>query len=353
VRVWVEVFPAVSPTARYGHALVYDSARHRTVLFGGWDGIDELAETWEYDGGAWTQIFATTTPPKRHRPALAYDVARGVVVMFGGHDGGGTYYDDTWEYDGINWIENTINPLNRPPDRYGASLAYDVSRSRTVMFGGWSPAGNWYDDTWEYDGVGWTEIFPASAPPNRYGAAMTYDPSWLRVVLFSGEAAVVGFDDTWEYDGTNWVALAPVPAPSGRHFHGLVYEAVRGRLVLFGGMIGEWPNFGFMADTWEYDGSANSWKVVTSVPSPSNRQTGGLVYDISRERVVLFGGHYYDGTDNLYDDTWESYLDSAWPDEICDNGLDDDSDSVIDCADPDCDGLSCGGGLTCTGGVCQ
>ena len=38
-------------------------------------------------------------------------------------------------------------------------------------------------------------------------------------------------------------------------------------------------------------------------------------------------------------DTWEYYWSSDWPDEICDNGVDDDGDGAVDCADPDCAGI--------------
>ncbi|WP_164010710.1 hypothetical protein [Pyxidicoccus trucidator] len=45
--------------------------------------------------------------------------------------------------------------------------------------------------------------------------------------------------------------------------------------------------------------------------------------------------------------------DAGAPVEACDNGVDDDGDDLRDCADPDCDGVSCQpGGLTCTSGAC-
>jgi hypothetical protein len=37
----------------------------------------------------------------------------------------------------------------------------------------------------------------------------------------------------------------------------------------------------------------------------------------------------------------------------CDNMIDDDLDGLTDCADPDCDGSSCGGGQMCAMGSCQ
>src|SRR5262249_42650455 len=45
---WEQVDP--KPPARTSHALAYDSARSRTVLFGGYDGGRYLSDTWEWDG---------------------------------------------------------------------------------------------------------------------------------------------------------------------------------------------------------------------------------------------------------------------------------------------------------------
>ena len=77
-----------SPSARTGHALAYDSARGRVVLFGGFDSSGNVfSDTWEWDGDAWTDVTpsgANTSPSARNNHALAYDSARGRVVLFGG-----------------------------------------------------------------------------------------------------------------------------------------------------------------------------------------------------------------------------------------------------------------------------
>ncbi len=58
------------------------------------------------------------------------------------------------------------------------------------------------------------------------------------------------------------------------------------------------------------------------------------------------------GRDSGLSDTWEYRWESSWPDELCDNGTDDDSNGLTDCADPDCEGKPCAGGVY-SGGVCQ
>lgn len=62
--------------------MAYDAARGLTVLFGGWTGGTNNAQTWEWDGTAWTQRVVSG-PSGRVSHAMAYDAARGVTVLFG------------------------------------------------------------------------------------------------------------------------------------------------------------------------------------------------------------------------------------------------------------------------------
>jgi hypothetical protein len=89
---WSLRTPSASPTPRSGHAMAYDSARSRVVLFGG----GQLSDTWEWNGSNWAERFPSDAPAGRSSHALAYDSARGRQVLFGGGSGG--YLSDTWEY---------------------------------------------------------------------------------------------------------------------------------------------------------------------------------------------------------------------------------------------------------------
>ena len=61
-----------SPSARLVHALAYDSARGRVVLFGGSDSsFNLLSDTWVWDGTAWTDVTpirGQRQPPGAHGP---------------------------------------------------------------------------------------------------------------------------------------------------------------------------------------------------------------------------------------------------------------------------------------------
>ncbi len=189
---WVLRDPGGLVPGRYGHALVYDSARSRLVLFGGYGG-GLLGDTWEWDGAAWTQRTPAASPPARQVHALAYDSARSRVVLFGG-EVGVSPVGDTWEWDGAAWMQRT--PAASPPARYLHALAYDSAGSRVVLFGGYNGA-SFLGDTWEWDGAAWTQRSPAASPPARYSHALAYDGARSRVVLFGGVGGT-SLGDTWE-----------------------------------------------------------------------------------------------------------------------------------------------------------
>src|SRR5688572_27497719 len=91
-------------------------------------------------------------------------------------------------------------------------MAFDVQRSRCVLFGGWNaPSGTIvFDQTWEFDGVSWTLRTPATVPDERDSHVMAYDLARGRTVMFGGwDFNFVFLGQTWEWDGTNWQNMAP------------------------------------------------------------------------------------------------------------------------------------------------
>ena len=103
------------PIVRFGTGLAYDSARHRTVLYGGIDCAGSgPSDTWEWDGTDWQQVASTGPGPRFNGPSLAYDREVGRVVMFGGAVPGKNAMGDTWTWSGPTYrcevpIEGDIN----------------------------------------------------------------------------------------------------------------------------------------------------------------------------------------------------------------------------------------------------
>ncbi len=233
------------PTPRLAHGMAYDSGRGRTVIFGGdassGMGTSLLADTWEWDGAVWA-AGAGGGPVARQYHAMAYDSAHQRVILFGGAGGGN--FGDTWEWNGTGWNQRAGSG---PGPRNSHAMAYDSARGRVVLFGGTN--GPRLDDTWEWDGSGWLAR-PGTGPSARYSHAMAYDSARQRVVLFGGSAAGGNQGDTWEWDGTGW-SLRSTTGASARFGHALAYDADRGRCVLFGGGTGG----NLLGDTWEWNGA--------------------------------------------------------------------------------------------------
>ncbi|HZN40549.1 MAG TPA: hypothetical protein VFD82_17220 [Planctomycetota bacterium] len=252
--VWQQLNPVAAPPARYGPRLATDTARNAVVLFGGVafnfalpQIMVSLNDTWEWNGSNWIQRFPSTNPPPRSGHALAYDAGRGVTVMFGGFDitaATSTYFADTWEWDGVNWTLRVPTTPMSPLTNH--SMAYDAARGVVVMADGIGPSRG----TWEWNGVAWT---PRGPCPTGYGARLAYDGARNRVVWYGGAdnqgyALPIG---VWEWDGLAWTQRAIAVSPPPRFWHMMAFEPVTEQIVVFGGRDDSQPSLQQRkGDTW-------------------------------------------------------------------------------------------------------
>jgi hypothetical protein len=250
---WTDKAPGSAPSARDHHAMAYEAASGKVVLFGGRvsGGGAPNAETWVYDviANTWTDKAPATAPSARFGHAMAYDAANGKVVLFGG--GVATVNDETWVYDLAANTWTIKSPSPAPSARYHHEMAYDAASGKIVLFGG-DLIGSLNGDTWVYDVPAntWTMKSPSPAPSPRFGHAMAYDAASGKVALFGGSTGVVNAE-TWVYDvpANTWTDKAPATSPSARHSPAMAYDAASGKVVLFGGDTGGGvPN----GETWVY-----------------------------------------------------------------------------------------------------
>lgn len=255
-------------------AIAYDTGRNVLVAFGGNASNTLQGTTWELRRTTWTQVALVPHPSPREAPAMAYDAKRRKIVLFGGLTANAVM-SETWEYDGSSW--KLLAPATVPPGRFSQKLAYDSARDRVVMFGGQTTyGGTRVNDTWEWDGVNWTQVTPTTTPPPvRANYGLTYDPLRNRVVLFGGiGASNVLLGDTWEYDGTTWTERT-IAGPSARSGASLTFDVGRGQVVMAGG-----------TETWTLD--ASGWTQLST--ADPNRRFHAAAYDTERQAVVIFGG---------------------------------------------------------------
>ncbi|MCA8970403.1 MAG: hypothetical protein KDC95_11480 [Planctomycetes bacterium] len=291
---WTQQTPSTMPTGRHGLGVVADLRRGVAVMFGGADVAGSRNDTWEWNGTNWTQRSPTTSPPPRQQFAMAYDLIRGVTLLFGG-----AYIGDTWQYNGTNWTQ--LSPTSSPSARCCAYMAFDLRRARIVLFGGYGQSAGMLGDTWEWDGTNWTQVQVANSPSPRCCGSMVYDSKRGVCVLFGG-ASTLNSDsaETWEYNGTTWTMRTPPTSPSARRGSTLlVYDVSRERTVLFGGGSGGSGNPRYN-DTWEWDGSY--WIQRNPSIAPSVRFLQGMAYLPNKGYTLMFGG--LSSTTARPNDTW-------------------------------------------------
>lgn len=228
-------------------ALVPDSARSAVVSHAGGRGVGPCGgivddETYRWNGARWERAATTNAPPLRIGFGMVEDPGQGRVILFGGEPLPNCgipspTFDDLWVWNGIDWAPGPN--ANAPSPRSRFAIAWDRTRGQAVVFGGitgdiFNPLS---DETWIWDGAGWTQAHRANHPIAREGAKMAFDPARNRCVLFGGDAS----GETWEWDGANWTQANPntvPPAASGRH--SLFHDPARGVVLYDAGAAWSW-----------------------------------------------------------------------------------------------------------------
>jgi hypothetical protein len=283
----------IGPSARFGHAMTYDSVRSRTVLFGGslvvGGQVGSVNDTWEWNGESWTQM-ADIGPAARQDHALCFDSVRQTALLFGGLSGQNTLLGDTWSWDGQGWTQLDDSG---PPARSGQAMIFDSARGHAVLFGGQSAAGV-LNDTWEWDGQSWTQQ-QDTGPSARWHHALAFDLVHNLVVLFGGDPGNGNaLGDTWSWDGSTWTQITTFGANPCFNA-AMVSSDVQ--IALFGGMDAANAVF---RETWTFDGT--HWTHRQDI-GPVARFSHAMSFDAARRSIVLFGGR--DATASPLADTWE------------------------------------------------
>ena len=159
---WVLLHPASNPPPLALGSSAYNTKSGEAVVFGGITNGNWSAETWIWNGNSWQKADLPAAPSAREKSAMAYDEARDRVVLFGGA-ADKNVFDDTWEWDGKSW--RLMNPAHEPPTRCCHAMTYDGVQKKVLLYGGWNQnTGEFFKDTWEWDGKDWTEVNCCDAP---------------------------------------------------------------------------------------------------------------------------------------------------------------------------------------------
>jgi hypothetical protein len=338
---WHRPRPALAPAPRRAPALVFDSVRRRTVVFGGFTDLPSLQghlDVWEWDGatftatspmpeGAWTGRGHADFDPAQNRcivlstagllargstgawemldatfeargtVGFVFDRSRNRPLRYGGVGPGDRYDRQLQAWEGGGW--RTLAPANLPDP--GIAVTH-TRRGITLLVASqvdprWAP---WYHRTelWERRQAGWWQIPTRGHAPTRNDPGVAYDAARDTVVLFGGSLLDDTLRaDTWEWNGTGWREVRTTAHPAARELPSLAYDERRRCLILFGGR----GTTGALADTWTFDGT--TWRPQPASSSPAARLGAAIGGAPGTGVVVLHGGT--DDTGTEFGDTWQ------------------------------------------------
>jgi len=304
---WSQRTVTAGPAGRYDASMVWDSTRNLAVLFGGMEKDDATVDgipkqdTWEWDpaAGTWTERTATGTKPSpRWGQAAAFDGSRGKVVVFGGWDiNTGGYLDDLWDWDPTTaaWTQRlTGTEANLPSPRIYASLVSNDSAGRLELVAGM------VNSTTYYGGYGTGGYFYGGS-----GGSVTVMPPLPPIIGPGGYYTNVASKEVWELEPvapTFTNRSAALNSPGRLTDHAMAYCPDTGKVYLYGGLD---DTYVVHDNLWEWDGT--TWSEVTADVKPPARMDAGLAYDPARKSLILFGGQntYSSYYASVYNDTWE------------------------------------------------
>jgi hypothetical protein len=286
------------PVVRYGHTAIYDSARDRILLCGGWGGILRN-DVWEMPLSAnchWSRFAdSDSMPAPREYHSAIIDPIRQRMILFGGADDV-SLYNDTWSLDltGTPTWSRLVTTGTPPSPRYRHTAIYDPNGDRMIVFGG--NDGSPRNEVWSLslDGEAhWTLLTTSGTPPSpRSFHTSSYDPSRHAMIVFGGQDGTYR-NDVWTLSLTGtptWSSLSPAGIlPPARESSAALYDSQRDRLIVFGG----WDGTGLRNDLWSLSlVDPPAWtQLFPDGDIPAPRESHAIVYDSMRDRLVLIGGY--------------------------------------------------------------
>jgi N-acetylneuraminic acid mutarotase len=100
---WTDLAVTNTPPLRLNSAMVYVDSLDQIILFGGYSGGEPLNDMWAFDQveNIWIELHPENAPSARAFHAMAYDAANDKVVLFGGGEtwDAANLTNETWVYD--------------------------------------------------------------------------------------------------------------------------------------------------------------------------------------------------------------------------------------------------------------
>lgn len=295
---WTNMKPTVIPDSRTGFGFAYDSKNDVSIMFGGGnDNSKAKIDTWAYNytSNTWMNMKPKISPPARVGHEMVFDSQSGKIILFGGRENvlqNGRMYNDVWTYEYEKNLWTNITPSINPPARWFFNMIYDSKDDKVILFGGYSSINtipyitrhDFRNDTWAFD-IGtnsWSELKPSTSPTARGYSSGTYHEQMNKFILYGGwnQDKNLYFNDTWVYDySINEWTILDTNVPNMRTHSAMVYSNLSNQIILYGGYFIPYSTYGDPT-TWILELNNNS-----SIPFNFSSLIPALVFVILLKRI--------------------------------------------------------------------
>lgn len=294
------------PPPRYNHAAVYDAARDRMLVWGGFDpyGPDggcclpeylEHQDLWSLDlrTGEWTELPALGQTLFAAPTEVAIAGGRAVFIAHPSlnESASGLFALDLQTYE-LSRLANGPWPAGHSPLRAAWNRADDTLVVQDAVREDVAP-GLWIFDLASNT---WSTRETTNAPTFRFHTPLTRVG---RDYLMFGGFGYVGDltrAELWRLRDGRWGEV-PLNMPGGRNSHRVIYEARRQTFVVLGGSRGT-----VARATMVIDLEAGLTTEPELVPALPPRRDFTAVLDTRRRQALVFGGAFQSSF--AYGDTW-------------------------------------------------
>lgn len=265
----------------------------------------------------WSQLAASGSPPNSSAfNSTNYDPANNLLMTFI-PEGGGTP-SQVWTLTNANGLGGTPTWAQLQPsgtvggNNGGGSAVYDAAANQLIVYGGCtgncSPVLDSVYVLSNANGIGGTPAWSQSLPTSsiaRTGQTAVYDPTRNVMITFGGDTGFFGTsqNDTNVLSPANgssptWTTLTTAGGPPPTRTGAVaVYDISHNRMILFGGQqINSPTNIPNFNDVWVLShanghGATPTWtNLQPDGDAPPPRSHCGAVYDSTANVMYIFGG---------------------------------------------------------------
>ncbi|MFX0204579.1 MAG: Kelch repeat-containing protein [Candidatus Hodarchaeota archaeon] len=215
---WSQKHSDISPPSRSDPAMYYVPGFEKIILFGGYsfEKAEPFSDTWVFDFSTniWMELYPQIAPSSRYGHRMVYDSFNQTGILFGGRAGEVT--NDLWRYNyELNfWKEIDLGEGEKPETRYWHDMVFDSENQNVIIFGGRKSESIFttiFNDVWIYEPEvnEWEEVNSETAPTSRCSSCSAYDSFKKNLVLFGGVSQIpmtesTILNDTWIFNCENY-----------------------------------------------------------------------------------------------------------------------------------------------------